>query len=265
MARIGGPKAVAIVGAPSGRSNGNGRPALPAPHGPEPARGRCFDHPAGEHQPHLHHCRAPLGQRLPMPSRSHLALRRVAASDRQPSTGCPQGRDGGRVQRGTAGRLSVGSAPDVGRVCTSPYRELAPRTEDTRGLPRLGMYYRNLLTTQTSERGATGQARPSSAAGTSLGVRPLEEAHGVVERGRLVLLAEHDPEAKEDPLPPWPRGALLLVSSARQPSSGVTRSKPKICSAVASSVKSVSSSPGHPSGRRSLCSGDRSHDPTARA
>jgi hypothetical protein len=130
------------------------------------ARGRCFDHPAGEHQPHLHHCRAPLGQRLPMPSRSHLALRRVAASDRQPSTGCPQGRDGGRVQRGTAGRLSVGSAPDVGRVCTSPYRELAPRTEDTRGLPRLGMYYRNLLTTQTSERGATGQARPSSAAGT---------------------------------------------------------------------------------------------------
>ena len=45
---------------PRRRSDGRGRPALPAPRHPEPARGRRVghaDHPPREHQPHLHHDR----------------------------------------------------------------------------------------------------------------------------------------------------------------------------------------------------------------
>ena len=45
---------------PAGDADGSGRPALPAPRHPQPARGRCVghaDHPTREHQPHLHHDR----------------------------------------------------------------------------------------------------------------------------------------------------------------------------------------------------------------
>ncbi len=176
-----------------------------------------------------------------MPSRSHPALRPVAAQDRQPSTGCPLGRDVGRVQRGTAGRLSVGSAHDAGRLCTSPYRELAPRTEDTRGLPCVGMYYRDLLTTRTSERAAPGSSSTVQSGGGHLACAH-SKSPAVVERDRLVLLAEHDPETKEDPIPPMGSRRSLggLLGQATELKHHT--SKPKICSAVASSVRSMSSS-----------------------
>jgi choline dehydrogenase len=47
------------------RSHGSGRPARPGPRHREPARRRCLDHanhPAGEHQPHLHHDRRARGR-----------------------------------------------------------------------------------------------------------------------------------------------------------------------------------------------------------
>ena len=73
-------------------------------------------------------------------------LRPVAAWDRQPPTRCRLGQDGARAQRGTAGTLNAGYGRDVGPPCTPPERELALRTEDTRGLsPCLGMYASRLV------------------------------------------------------------------------------------------------------------------------
>src|SRR5947207_2044862 len=65
------------------------------------------------------------------------------------------------------------------------------------------------------------------------GVRPPKEARAVVERDRLVLLAEHDPEAKEEPIPPMASRRSLVISSAKRP---IKRHKiqAEICSAVAS-------------------------------
>jgi hypothetical protein len=70
-------------------------------------------------------------------------LRPVAARDHQPPTRCPVGQDGARAQRDTAGRSNARYARDVGPPCSPLERELALRTEDTRGSSAcLGMYYR---------------------------------------------------------------------------------------------------------------------------
>jgi hypothetical protein len=115
------------------------------------------------------------------------------------------------------------------------------------------MYYRDLLTTQTSEGAATGQARPFSVAGP-LGVRPLEAARAAIERDRPVLLAEHDPEAKEDPIPPMASRRSLggLLGQATELKRHEVEAGDVLRSGVVCEVYVIE--PRHPSSERSLCS-----------
>ena len=75
---------------PARRCHGRDRPALPAPRRPEPARGRRVDHadhPAGQHQPHLHHDRR---ARVRLDARRGIARRPQTRFAEYPSTSRPE-------------------------------------------------------------------------------------------------------------------------------------------------------------------------------
>jgi len=87
-----------------------------------------------------------------------------------------------------------------------------------------------------------------------LGMRPLEEARAVVERDRLVLLIEHDPEAKEDPMSPMALRRSLggLLGQATEPKRHKVEAEDLLRSGVVCEVYVID--PRHRSGERSLCS-----------
>jgi hypothetical protein len=119
-------------------------------------------------------------------SRPHLTLRPPAAWASRRSTCCRLRRDGARVQRGTVGTFRAGAGPR----CTLPYRQLAPRIEDTRGPPSCVGMYRDLLTAQNVRASCHGSNSTIQRRGPVL-VSPCRALRGPKARRLVRFSVQH--------------------------------------------------------------------------